>query len=340
MISSTTDSRFTTPVLFVIFNRPTTTKQVFEAIRKVKPTKLYIAADGPRERRPDDAMKCAESKRIATAIDWPCEVHTLFREKNLGCGEGPATAITWFFEHETEGIILEDDCLPSPSFFPYCAEMLARYRDDNRIMEIGGNNLETPNVREQEYSYGFSNHIYIWGWATWRRAWKLHDFRMNHYKEIAHKGYLNHHYKTNVEHDFFNYIFEKMYEGDDKTNRKTIWDYQWQFACTINSGLIVVPNRNLVRNLGFGTDATNTLNPNGVGYNLPAEEMDFPLKHPEFVMVDKERDYRIFRKLNSTPASRIKANVKRIIPKSFLEKVLKPLMSMFSYQTSYMVAKK
>ena len=319
----------TTPILFIIFNRPSTTRRVFAAIKEAKPTKLYIAADGPRSDRPDDVDKCAEAKYIATDIDWPCEVHTLFRDKNLGCGEAPSNAISWFFENEPEGIILEDDCLPSPSFFKFTSELLQRYRYDTRVMEIGGNNLETPDSRDQEYSYSFSNHTYIWGWATWRRAWKFHDFEMNHYKEIARKKYLDHYYTSSVERDFFNYIFEKMFEGDDKTNRKTIWDYQWQFACTIHSGLIIVPNRNLVRNLGFGTDATNTLKPNGFGYDLVLEQIDFPLIHPEFVMVDKSRDNRIFRMVNSSPSSRLKSNLKNVIPKPILKNVFKPLMLLF-----------
>jgi len=325
-----TSSRLTTPVLFVIFNRPGTTRQVFEAIRQARPTKLYIAADGPRPDRPGEAEKCAEVRTIATAVDWDCEVRTLFREKNLGCGEGPATGISWFFEHESEGIILEDDCLPSQTFFRFCAEMLERYRNDTRVMEIGGNNLEQPRDRDGEHSYWFSNHIYIWGWATWRRAWKMHDFKMNHYQEIHSKKYLDRCYDSIYERDFYEYVFEKMYEGDERTSRKTIWDYQWQFACKINSGLIVVPNKNLVRNLGFGNDATNTLNPNGVGNDLKLEEMEFPLKHPQFVMPDRVRDMRIFRFLSTSAASRLKSNLKRVIPKKMVVNVLRPIMYLFT----------
>src|SRR5687767_5181884 len=142
-----------TPVLFLIFCRPEPTERVFEAIRKAKPTRLYVAADGSRGDSPGEAERCEQSRQIATSVDWDCEVHTLFRDKNLGCGRGPSTAITWFFEHETEGIILEDDCMPSPSFFSYCAELLARYRDDTRIMHIAGTNLEKPQPRDQEHSY-------------------------------------------------------------------------------------------------------------------------------------------------------------------------------------------
>src|SRR5882762_10017668 len=146
---------FTTPVLFLIFNRPETTRRVMEAIRKIRPKKLYIAADGPRPDREDDVDKCREVREIASVIDWDCDVTKLFRKENLGCGKGPSSAITWFFEHETEGIILEDDCLPSPSFFSFCAELLERYRYDTRIMEIGGNNFE-KGISTGKDSYFFS----------------------------------------------------------------------------------------------------------------------------------------------------------------------------------------
>lgn len=330
MHSTTTDKPLTTAVLFIIFNRPETTKQVFEAIRNARPTRLYIAADGARESKPGEVEKCEESRRIASAVDWDCDVRTLFRNENLGCGKGPSTAISWFFEHETEGIILEDDCLPSPSFFTFCAELLERYRDDTRVMEIGGNNLEADHLREEEYSFGFSNHIYIWGWATWRRAWKLHDFHMNHYLEISEKGYLDESYSTIYERDFYQYVFEKMYKGDERTSSKTIWDYQWQFACKINSGLVIVPNCNLVNNLGFGEHATNTLNPKGVGHDLKLETMKFPLRHPEFVMVDKLKDSQVFKVVCTSKSSRVKSHIKRVIPRRVLEKLVKPLMSIFS----------
>src|SRR6478736_6693547 len=260
------NKRLTTPVLLIIFNRPLPTQKVFEAIRKQKPERLYIAADGPRAHKPGEEIKCEAARHIATQIDWDCEVHTLFRTENLGCGRGPASSISWFFEHETEGIILEDDCLPSDSFFTFCTELLEKYRDDTRVMEIGGNNLEQPEWREPDYSYTFSNLIYIWGWATWRRAWKYHDFLMGHYEEVNNKKYLENSYDTIYEKDFFSYVFDKMHKGDQRTNRDYIWDYQWQFACQINSGLTIVPNRNLVVNIGIGSDATHTTNPTGVGH--------------------------------------------------------------------------
>jgi hypothetical protein len=228
--------------------------------------------------------------------------------------------MSWFFEHEEEGIILEDDCLPSPSFFSFCAELLERYRHDTRIMQIGGNNFENENTRG-EYSYFFSNMIYIWGWATWRRAWKLYDYEMKHYNEITDKGYLDDHYDFNYETEHFNYIFQKMHTGDERTSRKTVWDYQWQFICKINSGLIIVPETNLVRNLGFGTDATNTKDPVGMGHDLKLNELAFPLKHPEFIMVARWRDHWYFNTICSSRVTRMKSNIKRFIPRPIFEKV-------------------
>ena len=328
MTSQGSVSALTTPVLFLIFCRPETTKQVFGAIRKARPTKLYIAADGPRDRE-GEAERCEAARKIALAVDWECEVKTLFRSKNIGLGKGLSSAISWFFEHETEGIILEDDCLPSPSFFRYCAELLERYRDDTRIMEIGGNNFEKEDVRDSEYSYYFSNLVYIWGWATWRRAWKLQDFRMNHYDEISKKNYLNGHYSSIYERHFFQYVFEKIYREDLKISPKNIWSYQWQFACKINSGLVIVPNCNLVVNLGIGKDATNTTGKNGIGSTLVLEDMQFPLRHPGFVMIDTLRAKRDFRGKTSV-STRMRSNIKRIVPKPVLERIVRPLIHMFS----------
>lgn len=326
-----TSTRLNTPVLFLIFCRPETTRRVFAAIREAKPRRLYIAADGARKHRPGEAERCETARKIATAVDWDCEVHTLFRNENMGLGKGLSSAITWFFEHESEGIILEDDCLPSPSFFTFCEAMLERYRNDTRVMEIGGNNFEKPGVRENEYSYYFSDLAYIWGWATWRRAWNLNDFLMKHYPEVKQKGYLNGHFSSLYERHYYQYVFERMYKNDEKICRQNVWSYQWQFACKIHSGLVIVPNSNLVVNLGIGVEATNTTNPKGVGNNLKLEVMEFPLRHPEFVMMDKQRVKRDFRDNNTSVSSRIRSNIKRVVPKPVLEKILKPLMHMFSF---------
>lgn len=280
-----------TPVLLVIFNRPDTTKMVFDAIRQARPPRLYIAADGPRPGVEDDITKCAEARKIVSDIDWNCEVKTLFRDTNLNCGLGPSSAFTWFFEQEEEGIILEDDCLPSSSFFLFCQELLERYRHDTRIMHIGGNNFLNGWQHDPDYSYYFSRSGHIWGWATWRRAWKLYDFEITLYEKIRRKGYFN---------TFFLSPLEKFYRLKKfdltvaKRGRLDWWDYQWDFARYIHSGLAIVPQQNLVKNLGFGTDATHTINGRSSTANLEALEIALPLQHPPFVIRDVLSDKKYF----------------------------------------------
>ena len=172
----------TTPVLFLVFNRPDTTEKVFEAIRQAKPQKLFVAADGPRGNRLGEKEKCEQVRKIATTVDWDCEVKTLFREKNLGCKFAVSSAIDWFFKNVEEGIVLEDDCLPSQSFFWFCQELLERYRNDERVMLIGGNNRGVDFLKN--HSYFFSKYVQIWGWATWRRSWEKYDSKIRKWKLV------------------------------------------------------------------------------------------------------------------------------------------------------------
>jgi hypothetical protein len=171
---------FKTPILFLVFNRPETTKFVFESIRSVKPAKLYICADGPRPNVENDKIHCSAVRKIVSNIDWECEVKTLFRIENKGCGKGVSEAITWFFSNEEEGIILEDDCLPNDSFFYYCSDLLDKYRFDTRIMHIGANNFLDDTISVENDIY-FSSISHIWGWATWKRAWDSYDFKLQNY---------------------------------------------------------------------------------------------------------------------------------------------------------------
>jgi len=280
-----------TPVLFIIFNRPATTQLVFDAIRNIKPPRLYVAADGPRPGVESDVAACQQTRKIIEHVDWPCELKTLFRDKNLNCGVAPSSAMSWFFENESEGIILEDDCLPSNSFFWFCQDLLERYRDDDRVMHIGGNNFLNNAERNQDYSYYFSRSGHIWGWATWSRAWKMFDYEIKLYEKIKAKGYFD---------DFFLNGVEKFYRlrKFDKTlaRRGSVdwWDYQWDFARYINSGLSIVPQKNLVKNLGFGEGATHTTNKKNKSAGLEALDLDFPLRHPPFIIRDIERDKEYF----------------------------------------------
>lgn len=301
--------KLTTPILFLVFNRPSTTQVVFEAIRKAKPTSLYIASDGPRGNVPGDIEKCAAVRAIVSNVDWECDVKTLYREENFGCGKGVSGAITWFFQQEPEGIILEDDCLPVPEFFPFCTDLLEKYRNDTRIMQIGGNNLLSEIHRSHEYSYFFSNHNSIWGWATWRRAWDLYDYNMRLYDDVMKNGFFNDHFSSIYEEDYFTWVFKRTHIHPHIT-----WDYQWEFIRRINSGLTIVPQKNLVVNIGFGSEATHTTDQGGASSKLQMEEIGFPLRHPEFVMVDSPADRRGFIDHLTYPTSRVKTVIKRMLP--------------------------
>lgn len=307
------------PVLFIIFNRPSTTEVVLEEIRKAKPKKLFIAADGPRKGRPGDNEKCQAARAVASKIDWDCEVKTLFRDENLGCGRGPAGAISWFFDHVEEGIIIEDDVKPAPEFFRFCAEMLERYRDDTRVMEIAGASLPNSIMKNSPYSYFFSDWDNIWGWATWKRAWKHFDYEIKNYPEVTKKGYLLSNYSSIYERYHLEYMLDRSYYENDKI---TWWDPQWGFARKINSGLVIIPTKNMIVNLGFGADATNT-HDGSEFTEMKMELMEFPLKHPEFVIRDRRIEDEIFRKYSTTAVSRLKGKIKQVTPGWILDFVSK-----------------
>jgi hypothetical protein len=278
-----TGYKLTTPVLFIIFNRPDTTETVFDAIRKAAPLKLYIAADGPRKNREGEAERCSATRAIVKNIDWPCEVKTLFRDSNLGCKNAVSSAIDWFFENEEQGIILEDDCLPDPSFFTFCAELLQYYRQDERIMHIGGVNFQQGQVRGKA-SYYYSKYTHIWGWATWRRAWKYYDVNLTLYPQLIETNALNNMLSDKKEIGYWDKIFSMMAAGKIDT-----WDYQWTFAVWSQSGLSIVPNANLVSNIGFGNEATHTMNSSHSFANMPTGSVNH-VTHPQFMLVDKEAD--------------------------------------------------
>lgn len=235
------------PILFLVFNRPDPTFKVFETIRNARPERLYIAGDGPRTNRPGEAESCAQVRRVVERVDWPCQVQTFFREQNVGCRRAVSEAITWFFECEEEGIILEDDCLPSPDFFRFCGEALGTYRSEPRVMHIGGHVLLEAPVKEDLF---FSRLVPIWGWATWRRAWNDFDTDMSRIDELD-KLPLREWYgsqATNVRK-----AIRRIH--DDKVDA---WGARWALSVLVNDGLSVVPRSNLISNIGFGKDATHT----------------------------------------------------------------------------------
>ena len=240
------------PVLFLTFNRPESTAAVFDAIRRFGPDKLYLAADGGRSGIRGEPEACEAVRKIITAVDWPCEVKTLFRDENLGCKLAVSGAIDWFFRHEEEGVILEDDCLPSEEFFDFCAQMLLRYRENDAIWMVTGNNLQAGRARGTA-SYYFSKYTHIWGWATWRRAWANYSVDMDFWPEMRLRDQWKNLFDLPPERYHWQRIFDRSYQGKIDT-----WDYAWMATVWLNDGLTVTPNANLVRNIGLGCDATHT----------------------------------------------------------------------------------
>jgi hypothetical protein len=299
-----------TAVLFLVFNRPDTTKQVFEAIRKAKPPRLYVAADGPKIVNSGEAEKVEQARLIATQVDWDCEVHTLFRKENLGCGKAVSSAITWFFETEEEGIILEDDCLPSQSFFWFCEELLERYREDMRIWHIAG--YKHFGLRHDKFSYNFSFYTPIWGWATWRRAWKYYDFDLSSYRTFKRELKNYNLFRSQKEINHRKMILDKVC-----SERIDTWDYQWNFCVRSNSGLSIRPSKNLVKNIGLGDNATHTKVKSGITNNAVKNELEFPLMHPNLVWVNAKLDQNFFNKhVNKSLISKVILNLINLFDRS------------------------
>lgn len=241
------NSLYKPPVLFLVFNRPEPTFRVFEAIRKARPEKLYVAADGPRSNRPGEAEYCTQARRVVERVDWPCQVRTLFREQNVGCRRAVSEAITWFFESEEEGIILEDDCLPAPDFFHFCSEALGVYRSEPQVMHVGGHVLLEAPDKEDLF---FSHLVPIWGWATWRRAWNTFDTEMSRIDELEQLP-LNEWFGSQASN--VRKAIRRIH--DDKVDA---WGARWALSVLVNDGLSVLPRSNLISNVGFGKDATHT----------------------------------------------------------------------------------
>ena len=281
-------------VLFLIFNRPETTAQVFETIRLARPPRLYIAADGPRPGKAGEQARCDQARQIATQVDWPCEVHTSFQKVNLGCKKGVSTGIDWFFSCEEEGIILEDDVLPKPSFFEYCDVLLERFRNDANIGIITGSNL-ISNHMNVDSSYVVTNVPLIWGWASWRRAWQSYDVTLSAWPSWQKRAGLKKMFHGNLLlSSYWADAFDRVYSGKLDT-----WDYQWLFACWHSNLLTIMPAKNLTDNLGYGIESTHTsaAKPQFLMESLP-EDLSFPLKAPKTLNPNWLIDKTIFQRVH------------------------------------------
>jgi len=298
-----------TPVTFMVFNRPELTKLVFEEIRKAKPKKLFVIADGPRKDKKEDAEKCLAVRSIVMNVDWDCELKVNFADNNMGCRDRISSGIDWVFCQTEESIFLEDDCLPGEGFFQFAEELLVHYRNDERVMFISGNNFQF-NRKLSPYSYYFSSYNHVWGWATWKRAWDKYDISMKYWPEVKENNLLRYWIKNESVVSFFEKQFDLVYHGKIDT-----WDYQLLFACWLNSGLTILPSVNLVANIGFGDDASHTADSADESSNIAIEEMNFPLVHPPYVMRDIDND--VFEEENHLAYS-FEAKVKRKLKKLIL----------------------
>lgn len=278
-------SPLNTPVLFLVFNRLDTSMQVLESIREAKPPRIYLAADGPRDNvKGENSIVKNVVKSIVQNIDWDCEIHTLIREHNLGCKLAISEAISWFFENEDQGIILEDDCLPCKSFFWFCEEMLNTYKNDLRIWHISGDNFQHGIPRSEE-SYYFSKYVHVWGWATWKNRWQSYDVMMSSYKEFKKNNFVKSLSDNRKMRRHWMSVFDRA------ANQKVdTWDFQWTYAVKTNNGLSIIPENNLVSNIGFGENATHTKSNDSNFSSMNTLNLEWPLKHPLFKVHNHEAD--------------------------------------------------
>ncbi|NJL80912.1 MAG: glycosyltransferase family 2 protein [Richelia sp. SM2_1_7] len=299
-----------TPITFIIFKRPHTTIKVFELIRQVKPKKLFVIADGPRHDREGEAEKCAATRAIIEQVDWDCEVIKNYSEVNLGCAKRVSSGLDWVFNNVEETIILEDDCIPNITFFRFCEELLEKYRYDSRITSIAAQNAQLGRKRT-DYSYYFSSYSHCWGWASWRRAWQHYDLHIKLWQEIKQSNILENILPNSKAVSYWQNIFDSIYENPTGIT----WDYQWTFACWMQGGLNIIPNVNLISNVGVGEDSTNFNSSQNFSFiNLPTEEMKFPIIHPPYIVKNLQADK--FIQYTVYHASRIdifKQNLKKIL---------------------------
>ncbi len=273
------------PVALLIFNRPDLTARTFEAVRRARPPRLLVVADGPRADVEGEEARCTHARDLTEDIDWKCEVSRDYSEVNLGCKRRIATGLDWVFDQVDEAIVLEDDCTPSSDFFPYCEELLERYREAERVMHIGGSNLRWG--RRGDDSYFFSRYPHVWGWASWRRAWRLYDPDLTAWRtgDKADKRRVLRIFDDPRERAFWLDAWNGSGSGEIDT-----WDFQWAFACMANDGLAINPNFNLVTNAGFIEDSTHTpTDPEGIA-DMPHEKPDRPLRHPTTIQRDASCD--------------------------------------------------
>jgi hypothetical protein len=297
----------TVPVLLIAFNRPALLRNLICDLRQIRPSRVYLAFDGPRSDRPEEADLVAECISLVPDIDWVCEVRTLIQSSNLGCGLGVSTAISWFFENEDEGIILEDDIRPHPDFFEFCSELLDRYRDDERVFAITGCNFVPRPHIENRGDYRFSRLPHIWGWATWRRSWIQHELDSANWRSrLSLRDLWIGSGRSLMGSLHWANLFRRLAKRDIDT-----WDGQLVLAAFVAGQLTATPNDNLVENVGFNESATHTRSePRNL---LPAKGIRLPTAHCEVVADQRADEWSRVHQYGATAAGLSHKTVNRLL---------------------------
>ncbi|MEO1590172.1 MAG: glycosyltransferase family 2 protein [Cyanobacteria bacterium J06632_22] len=272
---------FSTPIVFLIYKRPALAARVFALIRQIQPTTLLVVADGPK--RNEDAAACAKTRAVIDQVDWDCRVLRHYSETNLGCAQRVSSGLDWAFGQVDTAIVLEDDCVPDASFFPFCQILLQRYRDDQRIMAIAGSNYQFGRRRTHD-SYYFSRYNHCWGWATWRRAWQHFDFEMRLWPTVRDQDWLYDMLQSRAASRVWATAFQRTYDGVYDS-----WAYRWTLSCWLQSGLSILPNVNLVSNVGFEGAGTHNRRRN-IMADMATQSLTLPLQHPPYVIRDARAD--------------------------------------------------
>jgi hypothetical protein len=301
---------FQTPVAVFTFNRPELTERLLRIVAQVQPRRILAVADGPRPHVASDAERCAAVRRLFENLDWECQVECNFAERNMGSFLRNSSGLNWVFDQVEEAIIVEDDCMPDPSFFQFCEELLKRYRDDQRVGLISGNNFLKSGRRRHAASYLFSGYATTWGWASWRRMWRQVDLDMPYWIEFRDSGRL----RQSLFSDGEDLYWRSIYDSIRDRRMKNAWDYQLMLTCRRFSLLTVVPTVNLVSHVGYGSDATHCNDDRGLEANLATYPILFPLVHPEKVEMSPRVDYQIYRRRFNEP---LRFKIARRIPGLF-----------------------
>jgi hypothetical protein len=293
------------PIVFLVFNRAQCTERTFAEIRRAQPRQLFVVADGPRLGRPEERAACLETRKVIDqGVDWPCQVRRCYSDTNLGCAGRVASGLNWAFSNTEEAIVLEDDCLPDPSFFGFCEELLAKYRHDTRIGQICGTPFIMPEV-ERETSYIFSRYGPIWGWASWRRAWSYYDLQLCDWPQLRSLGLLSSVIHSRAELRWRSKLYDSLHAGSSST-----WDFQWGYAKMSQSMLSVIPCHNLIENIGFGVGATHT---SSGGEGLALDSISAHLSHPRWILPDAAFDAVFSRRCRSSILSGVRGTLGRAL---------------------------